>query len=112
MYGSESDDGSPQKRPRNLQARGSDVEDPSCAPTLLYGSESEDGSPVKRQSRRGAPSMALILDESDFNVGEDNKAHNETNGSGVDAEEQVAVAKMDSTDDEDQKSSNVIYLVL
>lgn len=56
--------------------------------------------------------MALILDESDFNVGEDNKAHNETNGSGVDAEEQVAVAKMDSTDDEDQKSSNVIYLVL
>lgn len=105
LYGSESDDGSPQKRPRNLQARGPDVEDPTCAPTLLYGSESEDGSPVKRPSRGGAPSMALVLDESDFNVGEDNKAHNETNGSGVDVEEQVA-AKVDSTDDEDQKSND------
>ena len=110
LYGSESDDGSPQKRPRNLQARGPDVEDPTCAPTLLYGSESEDESPVKRPSRGGAPSMALVLDESDFNVGEDNKAHNETNGSGVDVEEQVAAAKVDSTDDEDQKSSNVVYL--
>lgn len=105
LCGSESDDGSPQKRPRNLQARGPDVEDPTCAPTLLYGSESEDGSPVKRPSRGGAPSMALVLDESDFNVGEDNKAHNETNGSGVDVEEQVA-AKVDSTDDEDQKSND------
>ena len=110
LYGSESEDGSPQKRPRNIQARDSDVEDPTCAPTLLYGSESEDGSPVKRPSRRGAPNMALVLDESDINVGDDNKAHNETNGSGVDGEEQVAAAKVDSTDDEDQKSSNVIYL--
>ena len=109
LCGSESDDGSPIKGPRNLQARGLDMEDPTCAPTLLYGSESEDGSPLKRPRRRGAPSMALVLDESDFNVGDDNKAHNETNGSGVDVEEQVAGTKMDSTDDKNQKSSNIIY---
>ena len=47
LYGSESDDGSPIKRPKHPEAR-IPGKGPSCEPTLLYGSESDDGSPIKR----------------------------------------------------------------
>lgn len=47
LYGSESDDGSPIKRPKHPGAR-IPGKGPSCEPTLLYGSESDDGSPIKR----------------------------------------------------------------
>ena len=48
VYGSESEDGSPIKRPRHPEARTTDQQNPSCEPTLLYGSESEDASPMKK----------------------------------------------------------------
>jgi len=47
LYGSESDDGSPIKRPKHPEARILG-KGPSSEPTLLYGSESDDGSPIKR----------------------------------------------------------------
>ena len=47
LYGSESEDGSPVKRPKHPGAR-IKGKGPSCEPTLLYGSESDDGSPIKR----------------------------------------------------------------
>ena len=47
LYGSESDDSSPRKRPGHPGA-GIPGKGPSCDPTLLYGSESDDGSPIKR----------------------------------------------------------------
>ena len=47
LYGSESDDGSPVKRPKHPEA-GVLEKVPSCEPTLLYGTESEGGSPIKR----------------------------------------------------------------
>ena len=47
LYGSESDDASPIKRPKHPEAR-SPGKGPSCEPTLLYGSESDDASPIKR----------------------------------------------------------------
>ena len=47
LYGSESDDGSPIKRPKHPEAR-IKGKDPPCDPTLSYSSESDDGSPIKR----------------------------------------------------------------
>ena len=45
--GSESDDGSPMKRPKQPEVGVLD-KSPSCEPTLVYGSESDNGSPIKR----------------------------------------------------------------
>ena len=47
LYESESDDGSPIKRPKHPEAR-IKGRGPSYDPTLLCGSESDDGSPIKR----------------------------------------------------------------
>lgn len=47
LYESESDDGSPTKRPKHPEAR-IKGRGPSYDPTLLCGSESDDGSPIKR----------------------------------------------------------------
>ena len=69
LYGSESDDGSPIKRPRHPEARASDKQEPSCAPTLLYGSESEDVSPIKKPRHPKTSNEPAFLYESDSEEG-------------------------------------------
>ncbi|KAL9980282.1 hypothetical protein ACROYT_G008844 [Oculina patagonica] len=64
LYGSESDDGSPIKRPKHPEARVSD-KGPSCEPTLLYGSESDDGTPKKKPGHQGTSNAPTLLYESD-----------------------------------------------
>ena len=64
LYGSESDDGSPIKRPRHPEARVSDKQEPSCEPMLLYLSESKDGSPVKKPRHPRTHNEPTVLDES------------------------------------------------
>ena len=68
LYDSESEDGSPIKRPKYPQVEDADRLDPTCAPTLLYGSESVDASPLKRVSHPGASNVPLVLDESDYDI--------------------------------------------
>lgn len=117
LYDSESEDGSPIKRPKYPRMEDADRLDPTCAPTLLYGSESEDASPLKRVSRPGASNMPPVLDESDYDI-DTEKAPVDMNGSTVDAEGKIKQGKveeadatlpydateMNSTDDEDEKS--------
>lgn len=70
VYGSESDDGSPIKRPKHPEARVSD-KGLSCEPepTLLYGSESDDGTPKKKPRQPGASNEPTLLYESDSEEG-------------------------------------------
>ena len=72
LYGSESDDASPVKRPcRHPEARVSDKQESSCEPTLLYGSESDDGSPLKKPRHPGTSNKPACLEESDSAEGSD-----------------------------------------
>lgn len=71
LYGSESDDGSPLKKPRHPEAYVSKELDPTCPPTLLC--ETEDGSPVKKPYR-GVAKVPTVLNESDSEEDTDNAA--------------------------------------
>ena len=71
LYGSESDDASPGKRPRHPEARVADKQESSCEPTLLYGSEPDDGSPVKKPRHPGTSNKPAFLEESDSAEGSD-----------------------------------------
>lgn len=64
LYGSESDDGSPIKRPKHPEARVSD-KGPSCEPTLLYGSESDDRTPKMKPRQPEGSNAPTLLYESD-----------------------------------------------
>ena len=115
LYGSESDDGSPIKRPRHPEARVSDKQEPSCEPTLLYPSESEDGSPVKKPRHSRGSNKPIVLDESDSGKDTDKarelsdakrESKQPTNEEAavkeVDATFLYAAAELSSTDDEEE----------
>lgn len=121
LYGSESDDGSPIKRPRHPEARVSDKQEPSCAPTLLYPSESEDGSPVKKPRHLRAPNEPMVLDESDSGKDSDKVCEmsdvkresqqptsEEAAVKETDATLLYAAAELSSTDDEEESGEWVL----
>ena len=70
LYGSESEDGSPIKRPRHPVARVSD-KGSSCEPTLLYGSESDE-------SPKNKPRQAAVLNEPPLFYESDSEEGNDT----------------------------------
>ena len=72
LYGSESDDGSPLKKPRHPEADVSKELDPTCPPTLPC--ETEDGSPVKKPTYRRVANVPTVLNESDSEESTDNAA--------------------------------------
>ena len=122
LYGSESDDGSPIKRPRHPEARVSDKQGPSCEPTLLYPSESEDGSPIKKPRHPRAPNEPMVLDESNSGKDSDKACEmpdektesdqhpisEETAGKETDATLLYAAAELSSTDDEEESGEWVL----